>query len=352
MTTLGDVFAEFEPLVSMYMVEGDNGLPMLRCEFDILPSDTAISLPQGPDGDSGPDGEPGPPMSFRDFITSDAVLPSIAATLGARDVGATWANEVNSNIHYWTGTSWLTLDGALSVAGPAGPASNLTLGTVTSSAPDGYAAVTVTGTPPNQLVNVTLPRGVTGPTGPQGPAGAIASSTDYDGSTPAVDGDVIYWDATANKFKPRALPRPGAGTNGVFSIVNASFSTSTISGGSGTVATINIPNTIPYDYRILGFGCFKVNASGGSDQIRATVQTAGGQVVAQAVRAIGSGTRPVTLVPYSSTALTTGSTAGVLPKLTAQTMSVVLTRDSGSSSYNVVSDSNVNSVMLLIVPTT
>lgn len=40
---------------------------------------------------------------------------------------------------------------------------NLKIGTVTTSAPGGNAAVTITGTYPNRLLNFTLPRGAEGP---------------------------------------------------------------------------------------------------------------------------------------------------------------------------------------------
>ena len=56
--------------------------------------------------------------------------------------------------------------------GPAGPANSLSIGTVTS----GTAAATITGTAPNQTLNLVLPpgaAGATGPQGPQGPAGTV-----------------------------------------------------------------------------------------------------------------------------------------------------------------------------------
>jgi cyclophilin family peptidyl-prolyl cis-trans isomerase len=54
-------------------------------------------------------------------------------------------------------------------AGPAGPANNLTIGTVTSGA---TAAASITGTTPNQVLNLTLPQG------PPGPAITLASICD------------------------------------------------------------------------------------------------------------------------------------------------------------------------------
>jgi hypothetical protein len=55
--------------------------------------------------------------------------------------------------------------GAAGVAGPAGPANSLTIGTVTTGA---TASATITGTAPNQTLSLVLPRGEKGDTGPSG----------------------------------------------------------------------------------------------------------------------------------------------------------------------------------------
>ena len=56
-------------------------------------------------------------------------------------------------------------DGA---TGPAGPANSLTIGTVTTGAAGSPASATITGTPPNQVLSLTIPQGAEGPQGPQG----------------------------------------------------------------------------------------------------------------------------------------------------------------------------------------
>lgn len=58
--------------------------------------------------------------------------------------------------------------GPTGATGPAGPANTLTIGTVQSGA---TADATITGTSPNQTLNLTLPKGDTGSQGPTGPAG-------------------------------------------------------------------------------------------------------------------------------------------------------------------------------------
>ena len=63
--------------------------------------------------------------------------------------------------------------------GETGPATALSIGTVTSG---DKASATITGEPPAQTLNLTLPRGeqgLQGPTGLQGPPGAVPTTRDY-----------------------------------------------------------------------------------------------------------------------------------------------------------------------------
>jgi hypothetical protein len=64
--------------------------------------------------------------------------------------------------------------GATGSTGPSGPANSLSIGTVTS----GTAAATITGTAPNQTLNLVLQKGDTGAQGPAGPTGPAVNLTD------------------------------------------------------------------------------------------------------------------------------------------------------------------------------
>ena len=64
--------------------------------------------------------------------------------------------------------------GATGSQGPAGPANSLSIGTVTS----GTAAATITGTSPNQTLNLVLQKGDTGAQGPAGVTGPAANLAD------------------------------------------------------------------------------------------------------------------------------------------------------------------------------
>jgi hypothetical protein len=119
-------------------------------------------------GERGPTGATGPANSLSigtvsggtaasATITGTAPTQTLSLVLPKGDTGDTGA----------TGSTGST--GATGPTGPAGPANALTIGTVTS----GAAAATITGTSPNQVLNLVLQKGDTGDTGPQGPAGSV-----------------------------------------------------------------------------------------------------------------------------------------------------------------------------------
>ena len=119
-------------------------------------------------GERGPTGATGPANSLSigtvsggttasATITGTAPTQTLNLVLPKGDTGSTGS----------TGSTGTT--GATGATGPAGPANALTIGTVTS----GTAAATITGTSPNQVLNLVLQKGDTGATGPQGPAGSV-----------------------------------------------------------------------------------------------------------------------------------------------------------------------------------
>lgn len=63
--------------------------------------------------------------------------------------------------------------------GPAGPANTLVIGSVTTSAPGSSAEATITGTAPNQTLNLVLPRGEQGPAGSGGSAVVSVLASDF-----------------------------------------------------------------------------------------------------------------------------------------------------------------------------
>lgn len=78
--------------------------------------------------------------------------------------------------------------------GPAGPSNVLTIGTVTGG---DAASATITGTSPNQVLNLVLPKGDTGLTGANGQDGV--SITTITSGTPTQSGDYTVTPITINK---------------------------------------------------------------------------------------------------------------------------------------------------------
>lgn len=78
-------------------------------------------------------------------------------------IGAIWINDdlIPQQTFYWNGSEWNNAG----TEGPTGPATVLSIGTVTDGDANTTASVSITGTAPDQTINFVLRRG---PTGPQG----------------------------------------------------------------------------------------------------------------------------------------------------------------------------------------
>ena len=129
-----------------------------------LPPSPVIG-PTGPTGPTGPQGIPGPDG-----------LPGIPGPVGA--TGPTGPQGIPGADGAVGPTGPAGADGAVGPTGPAGadgavgptgPAGadgitpTFTIGTVTTGEPGTEASVTITGTPPEYILNFTIPQGPTGP---------------------------------------------------------------------------------------------------------------------------------------------------------------------------------------------
>lgn len=80
-----------------------------------------------------------------------------------KQVGTLWINtnvEPNETL-FWDGEQWQ----AAGTEGPPGPANTLTIGSVTAVGPFDEPSATITGTSPNQFLNLVLQQGPVGPEG-------------------------------------------------------------------------------------------------------------------------------------------------------------------------------------------
>lgn len=125
---------------------------------------SSIPGPQGPPGDpggpgpKGDTGSPGPANTLSIGTVTSGAIPSATIT-------GTAPNQVLNLVLAQGEQGEPGNDGDPGGPGPAGPPNTLTIGTVTSGP---VASATITGTSPNQTLNFVLQPGPTGATGPEG----------------------------------------------------------------------------------------------------------------------------------------------------------------------------------------
>lgn len=142
--------------------------------------DTGPQGPQGEKGDTGPQGPQGPQGEKGDKGDKG-------------DTGETGPQGEKGDTGDTGPQGPAGADGA---DGEPGPANTLTIGTVTTGEPGTQAAATITGESPNQVLNLTIPRGQQGPAG-SGSGDMLASVYDSnsDGKVDAADtADSVAWE--------------------------------------------------------------------------------------------------------------------------------------------------------------
>ena len=194
--------------------------------------------PQGPQGEPGAPGAPGAAATITVASTTTTAAGADAAVVqSGTPQNATLAFFIPRGEQGPAGaTGAQGPQGPAGNTGPAGPANSLAIGTVTTGAPGSSAGATISGTPPEQILNLSIPQGAkgdkgdtgaTGATGPQGPVGPpanLSSSTPQPLGTAAVGtatdaarGDHVHQMPTASDVGAIATTARGA-ANGVASL--------------------------------------------------------------------------------------------------------------------------------------
>ena len=156
--------------------------------------------------------------------------------------------------------------------GPAGPANVLSIGTV-SAGGIGVASATITGTSPNQTLNLVMPTGATGATGATGTAATIAVGTVTTGeasSSVTINNSGTSGAAVFDFSIPRG-PQPS------ITITDTALTSVTLSDSdnntvvrctASTAVTLTVPSTLA-----AGFSCMVIQAGTGQVTITAGAGT-------------------------------------------------------------------------------
>ncbi|MBO0878935.1 MAG: hypothetical protein J2P17_00815, partial [Mycobacterium sp.] len=101
-------------------------------------------------------------LAANGWVATYANLPT---GLDESDAGRAYMVQADQRLYIWSGSAWPPSGQGFAASGPVGPtgptgatgpANTLTVGTVQTGSP---IAVTITGTAPNQVLNLTLPEG-------------------------------------------------------------------------------------------------------------------------------------------------------------------------------------------------
>jgi hypothetical protein len=149
--------------------------PAQSLAFTIPRGDQGI---QGIQGIQGPIGETGATglnwqgewSALTNYINDDAVYYNSSSWFASGDPTVGEVPSISAT-HWYP----LALQGATGLTGATGPANELTVGTVTTGAPEDPAEVTISGTAPDQTISFVIPQGEQGIQGIQGPTGSIES---------------------------------------------------------------------------------------------------------------------------------------------------------------------------------
>lgn len=307
------------------------------------PADGSYANMQGAQGDTGPEGAPGTPFRWEGDVADRAALDALIPVLTEHMFGYAYRVLDDNSVMFWTGTKFVQFVDAFGGLGPTGEVNTLSIGTVTTGAVGSPLIVSITGTPPSQTLNLTVPRGGTGQQGPQGPPGPIRESTDYDNTVTHTNGMVPLWNTTTSKW----VPTEWQGFRGPWSVMETqswdnpssgfAASQSNVSTSPNTLATINIPaQPIRWRPYIMGGAVLSSIATDFTTRVDLEVRigSASGEIVA---RGVGSSVHVdwyARLRPYFASSFSAGSTTGTIAANTAATLYLVARRNLGSGNYN------------------
>lgn len=202
----------------------DGGAWTIYIKQSAANADTSWSpgfVPRGSQGQQGNVGAPGTPGATG--ATGPANTLKIGTVSGGATAGVTITGSAPNQVLNLVLPKGDT--GSKGDTGLTGPANTLSVGTVTTAAAGSNATISITGSAPNQVVNFTIPRGNTGAqglkgdqgdqgfTGAPGPANVISLGTVATGS-PGSNVAVAINGTSPNQTISFVIPRGDVGAKG------------------------------------------------------------------------------------------------------------------------------------------
>ncbi|MFB8282040.1 hypothetical protein [Nocardia colli] len=319
------------------------GVPGVVQSMHGTPRNGSLELMTGTPGVRGLPGEPARPFRWEGDIADQAALAALTPKLTLAHAGKAWRIMSTGTLVYWNGTGFDEFAAAFGAAGPDGQPCTLTIGTVDTGPVGSELQATVTGTAPNLVLNLTVPRGKKGRKGEAGGPGPIRNASDYaDG--PHIDRTVPAWDPATGKWKPRPYP----GLRGPWTILEGrswdggpgfAGSEAGITAVTKNIAQLNIPAQ-DTDWRPMITGGVVVRPDENWNQFTTRIEaevrigSATGQIVALGSGLVtGVSTRARFQPFYGVRGMTPASTVGVVPAGQPVTLYVLLRRAIGTASY-------------------
>lgn len=338
MSTVGEYF---DSVLVRGIDEGIGGDGIVQ-SMNATPADGSLELPTGPKGDLGVTGPAAYPWRWEGDIADATALLALAARLGPAQAGKAWRVLSTNTVAYWNGSGFDNFTEAIGGRGPDGAPNVLTIGTVTTGAAGSDLTVTVTGTPPNQALDIVVPRGVKGRKGPLGSPGPLRGASDYDNTTAPTNGAVPVWNAATGKWTPSGPPR----WRGPWSVLenqawdnSAGFaaSQSNVTTDPNTICIINVPaQDVAWRPYVTGAALVRSAATDSSTvvDLAARLGSATGTPIAYGPGSAWGIDWANRLAPYPSvTAQTPVSASGVVAAGSAAAIYLVLAHSRGTGAY-------------------
>lgn len=300
------------------------------------PKSGDLELPEGGKGPVGPQGPPAYDFVWRGELADEAALAAQRPQMKSHHLGHAWRVVDTESLVFWDGTTFVTFTDAFGARGTTGAVNTLTIGAVTTGAVGSALVVTITGSSPNQTLNLSIPRGGQGMKGKDGSPGPIVNAPDFDATVSRTQGMTPQWDVSIEKWRPAPWP----GYRGPWSIGESSFSAGiNAASASIVVATIPIP-AIDTAWRPEVFGGILFKPNSDADVafqlfLNARVGSATGPIVGQGLVNYFNIEQYARMQPfYGSANFNPGDLTATVPANTAITIYLVANRlGTGSYSY-------------------